>query len=187
MRHKASQKEWDEFDAWAFCRLGGVVRHSDVGFEFPRLREDPTILSFEVQHWEVSGHMNAKGESVLKLQGQFNADFACVACGLGVPDSIPFTRFLILKKSEAEADAYDDEALDEDTDVVACPGAIQLRDFLEDELLLACPMFPRHDHCRPQQEADTSAGEAANPNESAPTEVQRPFANLGDLLKAGKK
>ncbi|HEX4918928.1 MAG TPA: YceD family protein [Limnobacter sp.] len=187
MRHKASQKEWDEFDAWSFCRLGGRVSSADVAFDFPRIAQDENILGFQIQRWEISGHINARSESVLQLQGEFTAEFSCVSCGKGVAQTIPFKRFLVLKKSEAEADAYDDDTLDDDTDVVACPGAIQLRDCLEDELLLACPMFPRHAECQQAVEAKNNGEGQVDSADPPAKEVQRPFANLSDLLKAGKK
>jgi len=81
-------------------------------------------------------------------------------CGSGVHNVIDFDRHLILMTSETQADSYDEDTLDEDTDVVACPGAINLRDWLEDEILLACPMFPKHDACA---ELAGRAGEKRGP------------------------
>lgn len=196
MRHKGPLKQFDEFDAWSFCRLGGVVKSDDVSFGFPRMAEDDNIVSHTVQNWEITGRVNAKSESVLRLRGQFDAEFSCVVCGSGVKHTIEFDRKLILMTSEAKADAYDEESIDEETDVVACPGAINLRDWLEDEMLLACPMFPKHEACAElaarswQEETDEFENTddlQDDTAEGSTQEVQRPFANLGDLLKSGKK
>jgi uncharacterized protein len=196
MRHKGPLKQFDEFDAWSFSRLGERICSEDVQFGFPRLADDENILSSHVERWEISGRINAKSESVIRFQGRFTAELSCVVCGSGVQHVIDFDRHLVLMTSEAQADAYDEESLDDQTDVVACPGAINLRDWLEDEILLACPMFPKHDACA--EEAGRSWREEGDDEENTedpqddtaggPTqEVQRPFANLGDLLKGSKK
>lgn len=196
MRHKGPLKQFDEFDAWSFSRSGERIRSEDVQFGFPRLADDENILSSHVERWEISGRINAKSESVLRFQGRFDAELSCVVCGSGVQHVIDFDRHLVLMTSEAQADAYDEESLDEQTDVVACPGAINLRDWLEDEILLACPMFPKHDACA--EEAGRSWREEGDDEENTEDlqddtaggpkqEVQRPFANLSDLLKGSKK
>ncbi|WP_138518571.1 YceD family protein [Limnobacter alexandrii] len=196
MRQKGPLKQFDEFDAWSFSRLGESIRSENVKFDFPRLVNDENILVSHVENWEVSGRINAKSESVIRFKGRFTAELSCVVCGSGVQHAIDFDRHLILMTSEAQADNYDEDTLDEDTDVVACPGAINLRDWLEDEILLACPMFPKHDACaevagRSWQEEGANLEDTDDHQDDTadgPTqEVQRPFANLGDLLKGSKK
>lgn len=196
MRQKGPLKQFEEFDAWSFSRLGESICSEDVKFDFPRLASDENILSSHVAYWEVSGRINAKSESVIRFKGRFTAELSCVVCGSGVQNVIDFDRHLILMTSEMQADSYDEDTLDEDTDVVACPGAINLRDWLEDEILLACPMFPKHDTCAElagrswreegadMQDTDDYQDDTAD---GQTQEVQRPFANLGDLLKGGKK
>lgn len=196
MRQKGSLKQFDEFDAWSFSRLGNSICSKDVKFEFPRLTNDENILVGHVENWEVSGRINAKSESVIRLKGRFNTELSCVVCGSGVQQTIDFDRHLVLMTSEAQADNYDEDTLDENMDVVACPGAINLRDWLEDEILLACPMFPKHDVCA-EVAGRSWQEEGANPEDTDDhqddtadgpiQEVQRPFANLGDLLKGSKK
>ena len=196
MRQKGPLKQFDEFDAWSFSRLGECISSDEVKFDFPRLADDENILSCTVEHWEVSGRINAKSQNVIRFKGKFDAELSCVVCDAGVQHSIDFDRNLILMTSEAQADAFDEEALDEQTDVVACPGTINLRDWLEDEILLACPMFPKHDACadqagrswREEGADDENTDDHQDDTADGPTqEVQRPFANLGDLLKGSKK
>ncbi|MCR2746903.1 YceD family protein [Limnobacter parvus] len=196
MRQKGPLKQFDEFDAWSFSRLGERIGSDEVKFDFPRLAEDENIVSSTVEFWEVSARVNAKSESVVRFKGRFNAELSCVVCGSGVEYAIDFERHLVLVTSEAQADAYDEETLDEHTDVVACPGAINLRDWLEDEILLACPMFPKHDACaeeagrswREEGDGEENTDESQDDTAGGPTqEVQRPFANLSDLLKGSKK
>jgi len=195
MQRKGSQKEFVEFDAWAFTRTGGSISSAEVKFDFPRIASDELIAKCDVSHWEVSGRINAQSESVLRFKGHFSVEMPCVVCSESVLYSIDFERHLVLQTSEAQADAYDEDTLDDHTDVVACPGAINLRDWLEDEILLACPMFPKHEGCADvagrtwldndaPEDTDDYQDDTADGSIS---EVQRPFANLSDLLKTGKK
>ncbi len=200
MQHKASQKQFDEFDAWSFSRVGGCISSNEVNFSFPRLKNGDYFLSCDVVNWKISGQINAKSESVIGLSGCFSAGCACIACGLTTEYMMNFDRHLILVTSELQADAYDQSTLDENTEVVACPGAINLRDWLEDEILLAIPMFPRHETCvdslvnhgkkyseSAQKISGYSVFSADGAKEKLPQERQHPFLNLGDLIKIGKK
>jgi uncharacterized protein len=59
--------------------------------------------------------------------------------------------------------------------ILAPEGHIALRDLVEEELLLAVPLVPRH-----EDESDCTTGSAESEEEEV---VQRPFAGLGELLK----
>ena len=59
--------------------------------------------------------------------------------------------------------------------ILAPEGHIALRDLVEEELLLAVPLVPRH-----EDESDCTTGSAEPEEEEV---VQRPFAGLGELLK----
>ncbi|MBU6212034.1 MAG: DUF177 domain-containing protein [Gammaproteobacteria bacterium] len=59
--------------------------------------------------------------------------------------------------------------------ILAPEGHIALRDLIEEELLLAVPLVPRH-----EDESDCTTGSAESEEEEV---VQRPFAGLGELLK----
>jgi len=60
---------------------------------------------------------------------------------------------------------------------------------------LACPMFPKHDACsdvagRSWRDSESDEDTDDHQDDTAgdtKQEVQRPFANLGDLLKGSKK
>jgi uncharacterized protein len=64
---------------------------------------------------------------------------------------------------------------------LAPDGRVALSELVEEELLLAVPLVPRHEdlrECGP-------AAEAAAPQADEEA-VQRPFAGLGELLKRGQ-
>jgi uncharacterized protein len=89
------------------------------------------------------------------------------------------SRVLIL---ESEADAG--RVPPEFETVLAPEGRLRLADLIEEELLLALPIAPRHDNvadCPAASEA--AANELAGPPEGG--EVRRPFADLGALLGQG--
>lgn len=192
MSRKVSQKELVEFDAWAFCRAGGTITGYQDDLDFPRLKNDPDLTGFKVGRWEVRGYLNRHGESVVQLSGEFEAGFHCVMCDDIVVEHLHFDRKLILAKSEQQADEKDQELDDEDADYVACPGAVNLKDWLEDELLLVCPMFPKHETCSSEEHEQYApqqdAGEADVQHDGEPAQkVHRPFADLEQLLKKGKQ
>lgn len=191
MHSKKIPKSIKEFDAWSFCKTGGHLRSADFSLEFPRLQPDSVLLSCLFEEWQVSGRVNARSECVLSLSGRFTAAFACGVCGQSVPQHLEFSRQLVLKTSEAEADSCEDYDDHDDVDVISCSGAVNLRDWLEDEILLVCPMFPRHEACgdaQLRQELDRiNASLQEDSAEEQAQEVQRPFANLADLVKARKQ
>jgi uncharacterized protein len=191
MDSKKIPKSIREFDAWSFCKTGGRLCSTDFSLEFPRLRPDGILLSCLVEAWEVSGRVNVRSECVLSLSGRFSAAFACGVCAQAVHENLEFSRRLVLKTSEAEADSCEDYDDHDDVDVISCSGAVNLLDWLEDEILLVFPMFPRHEACgdaQLRQELDKiNASLQEDSAEEQAQEVQRPFANLAGLVKARKQ
>jgi uncharacterized protein len=79
------------------------------------------------------------------------------------PFSLPLAieRTLRFAATEAEAEALD---ADSEDDVLALAPTIDLRALIEDELLLAWPIVPRHELCvMPQHDPGRLDEEAANP------------------------
>lgn len=196
MSRKAPNKSYSafaEFDAWSFCRTKQELKFeaSVEEWHFPRLIEEPLLQSFRLDNWSVCGSQNKRNECILGFRGQLSAVFTCAHCGKPVPDRIDIHRDLLLRVSEQEAEAYDQDSLDELTDVVSCPGAINLQEWFEDELMLSLPMLPRHEEC--EENLDTGLIEnyrssLEEVDEDQPQgETVRPFAGLGDLIKFTKK
>jgi len=191
MSRKVSQKELLEFDAWAFCRAAEALSGPDVTWHFNRLAEEPTVLNHRLANWAIRGSKDSWGEYLLEFEGLLHVEQSCVACGRAVPLTIDFGRKLLLKPNEVAVDEMNQEDLDEDIDVVACPETINLIDWFEDELLLSLPMFPRHEVCEntPELELIESFKSELDPEEEPETRVEKvkPFANLADLIKAKNK
>jgi uncharacterized protein len=82
-------------------------------------------------------------------------------------------RFVDGEKQAAELDAESED------DVLALTRSLDLRELVEDELLLALPLVPRHAQCpQPLVAPDTPIGD--EPPEASP------FAALAALKKAGR-
>ena len=70
-------------------------------------------------------------------------------------------RALRFVDGEAQAEALD---ADSEDDVLALVPALDLRALVEDELLLAWPIVPRHEHCAaPAYRAGDDEAPSANP------------------------
>lgn len=204
MSRKASIKshsDLSEFDAWSFCRTkqelksgassGGDGTNVKQEWQFSRLSEEPLLQSFSLSDWAIRGRQNKLNECILEFRGQLSAVFSCAHCGGAVPEQIEIHRNLLLRVSEQEAEAYDQDSLDDYTDVVSCPGAVNLQEWFEDELMLSLPMLPRHTECEENLDSGLIENYRSTPDEADTDqpvgETVRPFAGLGDLIKFTKK
>jgi uncharacterized protein len=96
----------------------------------------------------------------LHVQAQARAGLTCQRCLKPFAPLLEVDRWIRFVAGEREAEALD---ADSDDDVLALEPSLDLRTLVEDELLLACPIVPRHDDCSaPAYRADESA-EATNP------------------------
>lgn len=209
-RFKPTAKDLLEFDFWTFCQSGGAIQSSEVNVEFPRLgqesgQSDSPYQRIESLEWSVEGRLNARREAELSIRGELKAHCACVVCGEGVAENLQILRKLRVLKSESLIERYDEALLDDETDLVCADGLINLRDWLEDEVLLSAPMFSRHADCgiggyQAQiggHDSDGTADSEINDEEnlSSPTdlneqpvgETRKAFAGLDQMIRAGKK
>ena len=131
--------------------------------------------------WAVRGERceppAGEAEIWLHLQAQARVWLTCQRClqpfeqALSVENRVRFVR------DEAQAEALDAEI---DEDVLALPRWLDLRALIEDELLLALPLVPRHDTC-PQP---LPARSAADPEPAESAERENPFAVLQALKRS---
>lgn len=171
-------------DVRAFAESGETLSGAQALGSLERLAE---LLHGEVAsevRWEVSGEieqrLGAPEEVWLDLRIEAAVPMQCQRCldTVTIPVSIdrPF-QFAADEKAAAVLDAESDE------DVLVLSRAFDLVGLIEDEVLLALPIVPRHETCpRPVQvsfEAEddgTQTDEPARPN---------PFAKLAALKKSG--
>lgn len=173
----------DHLDVKAFAQAGATLTVTDPLSRYTRLAQEAEgpIDGLQVQ-WSVEGELRTEsgGESQLWLHLQVDADvpLTCQRClhldamPLQVDQSYRFVA------DEATAEALDDEA---EEDLLALSNDFDLRALIEDELLMALPLVPRHDEC-PQEPVMQSSDEDF---EEASTEKPNPFAVLQGLRKNG--
>jgi uncharacterized protein len=106
----------------------------------------------------------------LHLRAQASIWMECQRCLQPVVVPLVIERSLRFVRGEDTAARLDAESED---DVLELTQSLDLRELIEDELVLALPLVPRHDHCTP-------ALPAAEPQELAEAKVN-PFAALAEL------
>ena len=149
----------------------------------PRLMQDawPSVPGPSVGQvrWSARGERRgaAEGhaETWLHLQAHTSLTLGCQRCLQPVVVTLqvqPSLRFVV---GEAQAQQLDEDSED---DVLALEAALDLQQLVEDELILALPLVPRHDHCElPLTSPLTEAPEVQ-------TEVVvHPFAGLAALRR----
>ncbi len=169
-------------DIRAFAQAGGELQGHSPLAQWPRLLGEQMAGAQARDHavrWRLQGHATpvAGGPSRigLTLWAEVDLPLQCQRCLGPVVETIGAEREFVFVADEATAEALDDE-LEEDVLVLS-------RDFdalalVEDELILALPLVPRHEVC-PQDvplEAVDEGFEAAG-------ERPNPFAALAALKK----
>lgn len=152
-------------DGLAFARTEGVLK-GRLGLEsMPRLAQSG--CSGSVLDFVLAGEMDERGRPGLNLAVDGSVRLQCQRCLDGVDVPLRLEARLELAASEAEILAADD-----DLDRVLAGQAMSVAVLVEDEVILALPMSPRHEQCRAAAGSDGGA-------ESSP------FQALAALKKRG--
>lgn len=130
--------------------------------------------------WAVQGEWRAvtggAPQHWLRLQVDGDLSLVCQRCLGPVREHLALDRWLRFVESEAQAAELDAEL---DDDVLALPRWLDLVELIEDELLLALPLVPRHAVC-------PAPLPVPGPDEAALDEKQpHPFAALAALKRPG--
>lgn len=116
-----------------------------------------------------------RGRIVAEVELAAELEVRCQRCLLPMTLPVESRSQVALVGSEADAACVPEEL----ETALAPEGRMRLADLLEEELLLALPAAPRHPQACPQGTGDRETESFAEP-------TQRPFANLGALLKPGR-
>lgn len=104
------------------------------------------------------------GPCWLHVQADARLDLVCQRCLGPVPADLRAERSFLFVPGEEQAAALDAEIED---DVLALTRSLDLRELIEDELLLSMPLVPRHPACEPlpnpAADDDDTPAERANP------------------------
>jgi uncharacterized protein len=170
-------------DVAAFAADGAELSGQWPGAELPRLAEaahaEGAVDAGAPVVWSAQGAMASRAGGVaqpwLHLQADTEVWLQCQRCLQPVREALAVQRDFRFVRSEAEAAAED---ADSDEDVLAVSRTLNLRELVEDELLLALPLVPRHEVC-PQPLPQSVPADTAGEVEATP----HPFAKLAELKR----
>jgi uncharacterized protein len=141
----------------------------------PRGDDDDAAITFSAQGELLANAGGAPGIA-LRLQAQATVTLVCQRCLQALALKVGIDqryRFVDDEETAAGLDADSD-----DDDFLALTPALDLCVLVEDELLMALPIVPRHDDCEIPAGADTGTGDGPGViDDDAPN----PFAVLAGL------
>ena len=154
-------------DCLEFARSGGVLDRSVGLDQLPRLAELLTttagFLSVRLEGWR-----DDQGRSWLQLNVAGEPELRCQRCLGGVKFPLAIrSRLQLIAPGE---DWPDDDLEDDSADAIAAEVALTVSSLVEDEVLLALPIAPRHEHCE-------------SPSADVGEHGSSPFAALAALKK----
>ena len=109
--------------------------------------------------FRLEGYRGRQGESLLQLEVSGELPLACQRCLETVPFDLEIDNLLQLVPEGAELSQ--DELEDDTRDFLPVARELDVAELVEDEILLALPVAPRHEKCGLPGAAD--AGERSNP------------------------
>ncbi|QHE85099.1 YceD family protein [Hydrogenophaga sp. BPS33] len=175
----------DRLDVRAFAQAGAQLEAEEALAAFKRLHAETALddgASGNVQ-WRAQGEMRpgaTEGALAvwLHLEAQTRVPLTCQRC-LGVVET-PLTvdRWFRFVADEAAAEAEDDDC---EEDLLALEPRPNLRDVLEDELLMELPLVPMHEVCPVSVRMQAADPQVDTGDGDAP---KNPFAALAQLKKS---
>ena len=141
-------------DGWAFARNAALLE-GRLGMEsLPRLAQSGCLGA--VLDFVLTGEINERGKPGLRLVLNGSARLECQRCLGSLDFPLHVETCLELASSEAEITAADDNA-----ERVVAGHVMNVAVLVEDEVLLALPMVPKHAQCRAAAELGANAAPSA--------------------------
>lgn len=176
-----------KLDVEGFARHASSLEGQTPAAELTRLAdmaaEETPAHGWPEVVWQAHGEQRSvrAGESQvwLRLQVTAQVSLTCQRCLKPMAVPLELEREYRFVRDEDQAASLD---LDAEEDVLSLGGRFDLIELIEDELLLALPLVPRHDQC-----PEPLAQPKAEPEfEVEPEERPNPFAALAGLKGKGK-
>ena len=145
-------------DAFVFAREGRVLEGALSVEALERLHDLLTEVAGEVT-FRLQGSKGANGECMLHLEVSGVLPLVCQRCLSAVPYNLDVDSLLELIPEGA--DMSQDELEDDTRDFLPVARELEVLELVEDEILLALPVAPRHEKCGLPGTAD--AGERIHP------------------------
>ena len=169
-------------DIKAFAQAGALLQGQSPLAHWPRLLDEqmPEGPGQErLVRWRLQGRMTPVTGGAprvgMTLSAEVDLPMQCQRCLTPVVEAVKAEREFAFVADEATAAAMDDES---EEDVLVISRDFDALALVEDELILALPLVPRHDTC-PQDLPVEAADEAFE----AASQRPNPFAALAALKK----
>lgn len=177
-------------DLAELARAHGTLEGEQALGSFTRLQQpgEPEAEAAAALHWHAQAAYRPVrgGQPELWLHLTLNTTVlrTCQRCLQPVALPMAVERDFLFAPTEAQAQAWDAER--DDADVLVLSPSFNLLELLEDELLLALPLVPRHDACpqplvAPMGEPTVQGEGPESSSEGA--ERDNPFAILAQLKR----
>ncbi|MFK3736875.1 YceD family protein [Massilia sp. TN1-12] len=149
-------------DAFEFCRNNGHREGVTPVAEMPRLAADCADASGTIS-WSIQGGQTRQGYPMMTLSVSGTVQLACQRCLQPFGYELDSSTVLVLGKDDEEADEIEEILDDESIDVIVGTHAMDIRELLEDEALLALPQAPKHEVCPDTTLVDSIKSEKVSP------------------------
>lgn len=175
----------DRLDIKAFAQAGGHLSGHDSLLKYKRLAEEAKGLHPDLLvDWQADGEIRTVaglGAQVwLRLKVHATVPMQCQRCLGPVDVPLDIDREFRFVADEATAEALDDEC---EEDLLVLSREFDLRQVIEDELLMELPVVPRHEECPTTVPLSSSDEDFEEANNQKPN----PFAALASLRKDDDK
>ncbi|MDO5288161.1 MAG: DUF177 domain-containing protein [Pseudomonadota bacterium] len=136
-------------DVAAFAQAQGQLTGHDSLQKYERLAQELRAPATELMlNWQAQGERRSAADGsvrpALHLRASATLPLTCQRCMGEVPTAVEVDRHFIFVPDEPTAAALDDESED---DVLVQAPDFDLHTLIEDEMLMALPLVPRHDAC----------------------------------------
>ena len=124
-----------------FARDEASVGETLASAELPRLC-DQLYDNEGTVAYRVSGFVTPRGEVALRLEVKGEVGLRCQRCLGRLPFALDISREIVLTQGLDEFEQPQDE--DDAVDTIPLVSPLDLRELVEEEVLLSVPMAPRH-------------------------------------------
>ncbi len=177
-----------KLDLAAFAEAGASLEGAWTAVELERLADagapETPASGWPDLSWRLQAEMRrpkaGPAQTWLRLEARANVWLTCQRCLQPLSEVVQVDRWLRFVEGESQAAALD---ADSDDDVLALPRHLDARELIEDELLLALPLVPRHAVC--PEPLPVTSDDPAEPAASEDAEREHPFAKLAALKRSG--
>ncbi len=176
----------ERLDVAGLALVNGHLHGSDLLQKYKRLMQeasgDTAYLGEKIKvEWQAQGDQGEQVEGSgaapqvwLHLQAKTSLPQTCQRCLADVELALEVDRSYRFVADEATAEAQDDAS---EEDVLALSREFNLTELIEDELLMALPLVPRHEVCPVPPKMAVADDDFESVNDTKPN----PFAVLGSL------